>query len=562
MKIFDLINNSYSDFVTRVTSYLQSSLPGYKGGISNSTIFGQLINVVNAAVQNALIYLQDAFAEQNKYTAQRKKSVYGLAAMTGFQPSLGYAAGVNFMMTYIPNNVNDLTYLLKNKTRVQSSQNGLIYNIILPQDAVVFSTKKDMSSKLLYAVEGTFETQSFVSDGGQLYTINVSFNGDCDISYTEVYVNDELWERCESLYDMDPDGKQYCISTSLTKGFDIVFGNDDYGRALSNEDQIRVTYLLHNGEAGNIDKNIKSSLVFVDSLEDAAGNPIDADSVFNIAIADMPANNGTASDTTAFVREMIGYNSRAMVLADEKNYKLFLSRFSFVGYNKTWSEEGSLVINSMIMKNYKSMMKTGNEYFDLHADDFILTDAQKQSIQNAIKASGQQLAGTVLNIFDPEIIKYAMYVYIKMNDMSYDKTYIQDKIRNAVGQFMGDIHNDTIIAKSDMIHLIKQAVEGIDSVDVYFLSEKNEKAIIDGGWTECNYVYNPKTKLFDTEIKSYGIDPANPDPGLGLDSHGNICVKSVYQFPVLMGGWQFISSDKNLAKQYTTIADPLIIVFE
>lgn len=558
MKILDTLSMTFERYMTQVKSYMQENVPNFSR-IGNSSVIGQLINVIGASVNNVMIYLQDAFAEQNKYTAQRKKSIYGLAAQTGFNASLGYAAGMNFRMTYMPNNVNDLTYILKNKTKVLCTQNGLTYNIILPQENVIFTTAKDMSSKQIYAVEGTFETQEFISTGGQLYSINVVFNGDCDISYTEVYVNDELWTRRESLYDMAADGKEYVIHTSLNKGFDIIFGNDNFGRSLKVDDKITVNYLTHNGELGNIDYSLPVSIVFSDPIVDASGNEIDADEVFNIEIAERPANNGTYSDKTDFVKEMIGYNSRAMVLADEKNYKLYLNRISFVGWNHTWSEEGSLVVNSIILKNYKNQMENGDEYFNLKEKDFILSDEQKKSIQTSIKNSGTQLAGTVLNIFDPKLVKYAVYVYIKMNDVSYDKTLIQDTIHKLIGQFMGDINSDTIIAKSDIVHLLKSNIENIDSVDIYFLSERNEKAIIDGKYTIENYIYNPKTKLYDTKSTTYSVIG---DPGLGLDAHGNIFVESVFQFPVLMGGWQYVSSSSAFEKQYTTVSDPVIIVFE
>ena len=49
------------------------------------------------------------------------------------------------------------------------------------------------------------------------------------------------------------------------------------------------------------------------------------------------------------------------------------------------------------------------------------------------------------------------------------------------------------------------------------------------------------------------------DPGLGLDSHGNIYLKNQDQFPVIMGNWNYLS-DKNSNSQ-TTIDDPIIINF-
>jgi hypothetical protein len=257
---------------------------------------------------------------------------------------------------------------------------------------------------------------------------------------------------------------------------------------------------------------------------------------------------------------MIGYNSRALVLADPKNYKVLLNRFSFVGYNRTWSDEGSLIVNSIILKNYKQMLERGSDYFNLQKSDLFLTDSQKTSLKNYIANSGQQLAGVTYKISDPEICKYAAYVYLKMKDVQYDKPSVEQSIRDAVGDFFMNIQNDMFIPKSDLVSVIKKASDAIDGVDLYFLGEKNEKAIIDKHYINKTYSYNPSKGNYDIkEEMVYVEDGVNP--GIGFDEYGNIYLDNNDQFPVLMGGWQFRSSSQGEAPQYTTISNPLILVF-
>ena len=64
---------------------------------------------------------------------------------------------------------------------------------------------------------------------------------------------------------------------------------------------------------------------------------------------------------------------------------------------------------------------------------------------------------------------------------------------------------------------------------------------------------------FQSEI-NFTNSVINPgeNPNLGLDSHGNIYLKSDTQFPVLMGGWKYINSED----QEVQIIDPLTIIFE
>lgn len=561
MKILDLLQTRYTEFQNQVRVYLSKTLKNYDENYGNNTILGQLINVLGSAVQNVLLYIEDGLTEQNKFTVQRKKSIYSLAQLGGYNPSLGKAASCMVRMTVQPNNYNAYSIIVPNKTKLICSYNGLKYNIVLPQEAITFAISDDISNKYLQVVEGSFETQSFMVYGGQLYTQTVLFNGDIDIDYLEVKVNDELWEQKDSLYDMDPDGKQYVVKTSLSKGIDILFGNEQFGRALKLNDKVDVTYLVHDGEIGNIESDEDVYFSFEDEIKDAAGGSINGNEVFVIKLADTNSvSGGTYSESAQKVKEMIGYNSRALVLADPKNYKVFLNRFSFVGYNRTWSEEGSLIVNSIVLRNYKQMLERGSDYFNLNKSDLFLSEAQKQSVKNCIANSGQQLAGVTYNIINPEVCRYAAYVYIKMKDVQYDKTSVEQAIRDAVGDFFTNLESDIFIPKSDLIAVIKGASDAIDGVDVYFLGEKNEQAIIDKKYTNKTYTFNPSKGMYDiSEETVYVADGENP--GIGFDEYGNIYLDNNDQFPVLMGGWQFKSSRLGEAPQYTTISNPLILVF-
>ena len=561
MKLFNLLQTRYTDFENQVKLYLSKTLTNYNENYGNNTIFGQLINVLGSTVQNVLLYIEDGLTEQNKYTAQRKKSIYSLAQLGGYNPSLGKAASCMVKMTVQPNNLGAYSVIIPNKTKLICSYNGLNYSILLPQEAITFSVADDVSNKFLQVVEGTFETQTFMVKGGQLYTQAVLFNSDIDLDYLEVKVNNEVWERRESLYDMDPDAKQYVVKTSLNKGIDIIFGNDQYGKSIGFNDKVSVTYLVHDGELGNIETEEPIYFSFQDEIKDASGGTISGNELFVIKLADENAvSGGTYSETAAQVREMIGYNSRALVLADPKNYKVFLNRFSFVGYNRTWSDEGSLVVNSIILKNYKQILERGSDYFNLKMSDLFLSEAQKSSIKNCIANSGQQLAGVTYNIIEPEICKYAVYVYLKMKEVQFDRTSVEQAIRDKVGEFFSDVQNDMFIPKSDIISIIKSASDAIDGVDLYILGEKNEKAIIDKQYINKIHTFNISKGLYDVNEELVYVGEGE-NPGIGFDEYGNIYLDNNDQFPVLMGGWSFRSSGVGEEPQYTTVTNPLNITF-
>jgi hypothetical protein len=221
-----------------------------------------------------------------------------------------------------------------------------------------------------------------------------------------------------------------------------------------------------------------------------------------------------------------------------------------------------LVTNALTLRNYQSQLNDGKDYFDLSEADFFLNDNQKQSILNAISESGQQLAGTVLNIFDPELAKYALYMFVKPKEGAVvNKEYTVNRIRELVGDFFANLNNDMFVPKSDITKLIKDNIDTIDGVDVYFISERNETALKNRYYVDKQYIYNPATGTYDTREETVYL-LANENPGLGLDAHGNIYLENAEQFPVLMKGWSYYTTTSNLERTEITVSDPLTIVFE
>lgn len=556
MQLFKLKNIQFDAILQDIKQFLSKSIGG-NTNIGQSSVFGQLLTVISAVAHNIMAYIEDALVEQNKYTAQRKKSIYGLAAQSGYQPSTGRAAGVWLQIASKPANETGLDVVVFDRARLICTQNGLYYVIVLNSPSITLSSDNATGTQYIYAVQGRMETQRFVSTGGNLYAQNIPYVGYIDTQYLKVYINGELWEQSASLYDMTPDSKEYYIRFNPVTGLDIVFGNDVHGRPLQQNDVIEVTYLLHDGEGGNLEVDDNTYFIFADTLTDTSGEHVNANGIFRISFATKDSvASGSNSESTAVTKQMIGFNSRALVLADSNNFRNFLSKYSFVGYNRTWSEKGSMVINSMVMQNHKLHMSRGSDYFKLTDQDFLLTPLQKASIKNALERSGQLLAGCTFNMVDIDLAKYALYVYVKLADANISHEYISTQIKQYVGEFMSNTSSDSYIPKSDIIKVIKDNISGIDGINVYIISEDNEKAIMNGEYIDKTYRYNPSTGTYvtkETRIKVYPGD----NPSLGLDTHGNILVDKDNQFPVFMGGWQWKTEDGSIV---TT--EPITIIYE
>lgn len=558
MRIFSALQLQYNAFIGQVRSYLSKTLSNINVSFGSNSIFGQIISVVGSAIQNIMLYIEDALVEQNKYTAQRARSIWGLATLSGYTPSLGKATVVSLKLDHTIHNNGYYNMILPNKTTLVCTQNGLKYNIILPQEAIVLNDKVDVSTKYFSAVQGIYNTQRFVSAGGQYYTVNFKFVGNLDVDYMTVKINNEIWTAAGSFYDMEPNAKQYTYKSAINGGIDLIFGNGAHGRALNANDLIDVEYLIHDGEMGNLDPATETYFVFEKTMLDTNGEQYDGNNFFNITFADTdPVASGSNIESVAQMRQMIGFNSRSLVLASPENYKVLINRFGFCGYNRTWVDANSLTVNSLILRNYKTNLSRGGDYFSLTENDFILSELQKNSIYSYIESTGSQLAAARYNIVDPDLCKYAMFVYVSLKSSKYNKESISEQIKHCIGNFfINNIESDKFIPKSDIIYAIKDSIQGVDGVDVYILSQKNEEAIIKGEYTDTYLEMNNITGQYDKKVETVKVYPGE-NPSVGLDVHGNIYLKKDSQFPVLMGGW-YASNDEG-KEEY--ISDALTVIF-
>lgn len=565
--IINLRSIQYSQILSDLTTWLSNSVGNIKS-INKSTVFGQLLTALAGVAHNIFLYIEDALVEQNKYSAQRKKSIYGLAAHSGYVPSYGSASGAWINLSHRASNRQPLDVVLPNHTQLVCSENGLIYNIILSQDNQIIKCDLNSSMQQYWVVQGSFMTQTFSSQGGPLSSINIKYTGYIDTTYITVKVNGSVWTQRDSLYDMNPEENAWTLIYNPIDGLDILFGNGMYGHQLEEGDSISVEYLTHDGSAGNIEDPGNAYFSFVTQLKDIAGDEVDGNNAFYISFANEDSvSSGSDPEDINVVKNMIGFNSRALVLADSNAYSAFLSKFSFVGYNRTWAESGSLIVHSLIMRNYSLDMSTGLDYFTISSsaasnklsNKFLLSETQKDSIRNAILNSGMQIAGTSYDIIDIELCRYALFIYVKLKGSAGDHSSIETKIRTSIGEFFGsELPSDSYIPKSDIIKKLKDDIEEIDGLTCYFLSEANETAIL-------NKKYTTQLKRYDPVSGSYKYGDyvevtvaEGENPMLGLDAHGNILLESDTQFPVLAGGWNW----KNSENQTIVVSDPLTIVFE
>ena len=559
MKLFKIIQTSFDNFDNSVRDYLSKTFGNLGLDYTHNQIFGVIFDGIKGVMQNVMFYIEDAFTEQNIYTATRKKSFYSLAKISGYEPYYGSAATGNIIInTFVTNdNVGNGTskLFLQNGSIIKNKETGYNYTVMLPSDSYVFDLSKPLVQHNLKIVQGIWSEGNFTGIGLNFETFSANTNDLFDKNYLEVYVNGEKFEQAACVYDMTENSKQFVCNVDFDNTFSIMFGNEIFGYRIHEGDSIKIRFIVHAGEEGNIINISSPDWTIVSPLYNSYGNPLSADNYLNIKLA-TPVSGGTNPDSIKLVKDMIGYNSRSLVLANENNFKQFLKRFSFIGQTSIISEPNSLTIIASCLRNKTNEITEPEEYLELESKDLLITDREKEMVITALSNSNNTFTGMSFEFQDPIICKFAMICYVKIAS-TYNKELTKTNIRNAVAlYFMNLPENTQFISKSDIINAVTDADSNIESFDFDFISELNENAYNDGYYIEYKQrVVNGVYKHIPTKII---YDKTNTP---GLDQIGNIQLNSKLQIPLLHGDFYYYPNKESNDKSTSIKTESIQVMF-
>ena len=557
MKLFNVISTSFDKFDETVSSYLQKSL----GTIGQSSkMFKIMFTAIKGIMQNAMFYIEDALTEQNIYTAARKKSIYSLAKLSGYEAYYGSSAvGIikanvainNGLVSSISTKINIL-----DNTIVVDKSTGISYFIMLDMNKYVIDINSPLRTHEFKIVQGTHSFARYVSNGEPLEKISVNITGMFDREYIKVTVDGKPWNQVSCLYDMSYNSEEYILTVGYDNTFDIMFGNGVYGKVPEVGSSIEVNFVSHSGSNGNISNPGESRFKFSSPGYDSYGNPIDLNEYIKLSLVNV-VSGGTDADSIEFVRNMIGYNSRSNVLASEENFRLFFKRFSFIGQVNCWSEKNTMTVWATCTTNVVENLKETNEYYKLTDKDFLLSDKQKEMIVTTLENSKKSFAGLSLKFQDPIIRRYAILCYLKVKS-NYAKESVENDIKEILGRYFMSLDKSTqFIPKSDLINLGSTCNENIEAFDIDIISEMNESAYYNNFYYKYNLVC--ENGVYTYEKQKMFWENGNT---LGLDLAGNILVDSKLEIPILGGFFRYFpnkNEDSNTTDNFRI--DPITFFY-
>jgi len=521
--------------------YLQRTYDQAVEVFTPASPFGQLLTVVANLGELIFYYIEAVATELNIFRARNIESIYGLSRLTGHDPTRGISAR-GIIGLRLNNNVDnefsgDYVQIL-NGASLEVGNNSLPYFLKFDSDFIrLEKTNKQWINVEL--VQGEIDNQSFTGTGEPLQSYNLITKDPTDQYMVTVNVDGEMWKKTDSLYDMGPGEKCFMCKTSVNGGLSIFFGNKQFGYPPPLGSIITVTYVKTRGNAGNIGgKNL--DFKFTEPGTDFLGNTVDLNQILSVNIIRNP-NFGSDSEDPDFTRLIAPYQSNSFVLANPNNYIYYLSKYSFFSFIDAYNTKDDEYINDdniiylFLIPDIKKKITSDKDYFTIPLDEFTLTEDEKNQVIEILNKSGRQVVTAEVRIEDPNVKKYVMNIVLRyFND--YDKDAISVAIRNILNEYFLTVNRRDRIPRSDLISLI-ETIEGIDSVNIFFLSEENENAIRNGFYFVPVYGVDPATDQKTLiENKKIVLEPGE-DPQLGLDEFGDIII-GPNDLSLIRGGWE------------------------
>ena len=539
---------TYSDLVNQTQEYLVRAYNRARQIFTPSSPFGQILLVLQNITSLIFYYIEDALVELNIYTAFKEKSVYGLARLAGHNPTRSISARGTLSMNIKPGSSEELGtpfVYVNNNTAITNVNTGLPYIIKVdnPQEKI----KIDLTTNAIYnfrAIQGEIEEQSVISNGRNLQSYNFASETQVENDTVEVFINGDQFGIVDSLYDMTKGERGVIVKTGIAGGIDIYFGNDDWGYVPPNGSQILVKYIKTAGIRGNIFAAADIlQWKFNDQGLSNIGTEVDLNDVFNVGVKN-PFVLGSSEEALDLTRLIAPKTSRALVLANPDNYVAFLSRFdySYVNAYTTYDDEyldDDNVVYLFLVPNVQSRLSKDSDYFTTNVANFKLSEDEKTALYTYIQKSGRQIVSTELSVVDPIITKYGLNIILRVFD-GIDPETLKADIIALMSQYFLRVQRRDKVPKSDVTALIEN-VSGVDSVNVQFVSERNEAAIRNGYYYKTTYQLDTVRSLREairTKVTLTTDSEGNvtEDPNVGLDKFGDIQI-GLNELPIIRGGW-------------------------
>jgi hypothetical protein len=294
---YDQIRQSIKDYLRANSNFSGFDFDGSNFSILIDTLaYNAYINSVNA---NMIV--NESFLD----SATLRRNVVSLAGNIGYLPRSRKAARARVKFS-VQTSSTTPTLTLKAGLIAVGSEAKSSYVFSIPEDitttVVNGIAQFGTDAEPIEIFQGTFARTSFNVDNSLDQRFIIA-NPDLDYSTLVVRIKDpndvglgKVWERVENIIRIDANSEVYFLAEVNQENYELLFGDDIFGKALQNSQVIESTYIITKGKEGDGAANftfsgsivndtgaviVPSNIITIDTLE-SARNGADIETVDSI----------------------------------------------------------------------------------------------------------------------------------------------------------------------------------------------------------------------------------------------------------------------------------------
>ena len=527
-----------------------------KGSIlySKASPYGQILSVLENMHQLSFLYLKNSLNQFDLGDANslNKRYIRNAAITTGHNPSRATSSTGTLKFTIksssdIEKDIAGSKITIFNRSALKSKTNSLEYIMNIGSEKTTHNITSNYSF-FVPIIQGKWKTVTFTGTDDNYQSFQVSEQGNTDVENfnVEVIVDGDLWEVKNHLYEMLPEEKSCVVRTGYNGGIDVIFGNGGFGEVPGIGSVIEVNYIVTNGSDGNIFSKAINDWNILDDVIDGNGQVIDITDLFDITIF-TDINFGADAESILFTKNILPMVSNNYVLALPQQYAYYIKRLGVFTHVNAYEENVTIFIT--VTPNVNLFKDSNSDYFTIDIDAFILDDNEKAKIDQYLKSSGTIQLTRKYKITSPKLSYYTINIsYISYSDATDDS--IRAQVLSTLSDYFLDLGSGNRIPRSELVRLITTNVKDIHSVDIQFISKKNEDYHLEQKKRVENKLKNLESNLSTTDIK----DDPNYDRNkvLGIDPIMGDILFEPNEIPLIRGGWK----DRN-GNMYSDAIDSL-----
>lgn len=466
--------------------------PEFTGYNFDGSASGVLIDILAYTAFYKNVHTNLAFNEVFLDSANQRQSIVSRAKELGYLPRSKTCTKATIRLSFTATG-NPSQYILPKNTRFSSTLNGVTYTFVTPVE-YIFDNVANVFTKNIEIVQGVLTNFEYVVNSNDLSQRFIVPSKSVDLDYLSVSKKNSSSDTTYfnmvrandlDLVDISGDTELYLITEDYDGYYKLHFGDGAIGKAIENNNVIRLDYLITDG----LEANGARTFSLTSNLSGVGGISI-------LTIDSAIGGNDQETNEAIKFNAPLYFEAQGRAVTENDYKSIMLNRYGNIEDIQVWGGE----------KNDPPYF--GKVYIAVKPlNDILLSPTQKSAIANDI-LTRYNVIGIRPEVVDPEYI----YVYVD-TAVSYNaniaarsgNTQLENGVVEAIENFFDNTTNKfgVPLYYSKLVAAIDNSSPVIKN-SITNLKLERRKQIVDG--ISTRYVFNFNNAIAPNSLEAVEIE--------------------------------------------------------